>query len=154
MVRFSAKPKNEPHSLPRASEASAWLSNYQNLKNMEDWELDFEWLRIRHLVKEATKRDALPDLNGVLLMIGVQELGQWRTFTKEEKQDLMHIAVCRLLSYDGVYEFIGLDTEGWPHYRLVSKPDIRGENGQERLLKEKVVQYFKQMDTEREGMST
>ena len=91
---------------------------------MEDWELDFEWLRIRHLVKEATKRDTLPDLNGVLLMIGVQELGHWRRFTKEEKQDLMHIAVCRLLSYDGVYEFIGLDTEGWPHYRLVSKPDI------------------------------
>jgi hypothetical protein len=107
---------------------------------MEDWELDFEWLRIRHLVKDATKRDALPDLNGVLLMIGVQELGHWRVFTKEEKQDLMHIAVCRLLSYDGVYEFIGLDTEGWPHYRLVSKPDIRGENGQERLLKEKAVQ--------------
>jgi hypothetical protein len=117
---------------------------------MEDWELDFEWLRIRHLVKEATKRDALPDLNGVLLMIGVQEFGQWRKFTKEEKQDLMHIAVCRLLSYDGVYEFIGLDTEGWPHYRLMNKPDIRGENGQERLLKEKAVQYFRQMDAERE----
>ncbi|MDZ7877400.1 MAG: hypothetical protein U5L45_07015 [Saprospiraceae bacterium] len=28
MVRFSASPKNEPHSLSRASEASAWLSNY------------------------------------------------------------------------------------------------------------------------------
>ena len=115
------------------------------------WELDFEWLGVRHLVKEATKRDALPDLNGVLLMIGVQELGHWRVFTKEEKQDLMHIAVCRLLSYDGVYEFIGLDTEGWPHYRLVHKPEIRGENGQERLLKEKAVQYFKQMEAERNG---
>ena len=55
---------------------------------MEDWELDFEWLAVRHFVQEATKRDALPDLNGVLLMIGVQELGHWRVFTKEEKQDL------------------------------------------------------------------
>ena len=115
---------------------------------MEDWELDFEWLAVRHLVKEATKRDALPDLNGVLLMIGVQELGHWRVFTKEEKQDLMHIAVCHLLSYDGYYEFIGRDTEGWPHYKIIKPVQTKGEKVQERILKEKAIFYFKELDND------
>jgi hypothetical protein len=40
-----------------------------------------------------------PDLNALLLLIGVQELGQGvAAFTKEQKQDLMHIATCKLFS--------------------------------------------------------
>ena len=111
---------------------------------MEDWELDFEWLRVRHIVKEALKHEELPDLNVVLLMIGIQELGFWKKgFTKEEKQDLMHIAICQLLSYDGYYEFIGRDTEGWPHYKLLKTFVPKGQQTQERFLKEKTVHYFK-----------
>ena len=119
---------------------------------MEDWELDFEWLRVRHIVKEALKHDALPDLNVVLLMIGIQELGFWKKgWTKEEKQDLMHIAVCRLLSYDGYYDFVGIDTDGWPHYKLTQKIMLKGQGEQERLLKEKAIFYFKQLEVEREA---
>ena len=66
---------------------------------MEDWQLDFEWLRVQHFVKNALGRKDLPDLNSILFLIGIQELGRVQTrFSKEEKQDLMHIAVCRLLS--------------------------------------------------------
>jgi len=87
---------------------------------MEDWEIEFEWLRIRHFVKDSLNRKELPDLNGVLYMIGVQELGYWtEPFTKEQKQDLMHIAVCRLLAYDNYYDFMGRDQDGWPHYKLI-----------------------------------
>jgi hypothetical protein len=115
---------------------------------MEDWELDFEWLRVRHIVKEALKGDTLPDLNIVLLMIGIQELGRWqKSFTKEEKQDLMHIAVCQLLSYDGYYEFVGRDTDGWPHYKIIKSYNNIGEKEQERFLKEKCIFYFKEWDS-------
>ncbi len=118
---------------------------------MEDWEFDFEWLRVRHIVQNALKQDTLPDLNVVLIMIGIQELGYWRKqFTKEEKQDLMHIAVCELLSQEGYYEFIGRDTEGWPHYKPVKMLELTGEKTQERLLKEKAILYFRVM-TEKEG---
>ena len=116
---------------------------------MEDWELDFEWLRVRHIVKDALSSDGLPDMNTVLLMIGIQELGFWKAkFTKEETQDLMHIAVCRVLEYDGVYEFVGRDTENWPHYRLVGRVPTRGEAQQERFLKEKAIRFFKDLDAE------
>ncbi len=110
---------------------------------MEDWQLDFEWLQVRHLVKDALGKEQLPNMNAILFLVGVQELGRWRTkFTKEEKQDLMHIAVCRLLSYDGYYEFVGRDEEGWPHWKQLKQIPIEGVKNQESLLKEKLVQYF------------
>ena len=113
---------------------------------MEEWQLDFEWLKVKHQVKELMKRETLPDLNGILLLIGVQELGRWKAeFSKEEKQDLMHIAVCHLLSFDGYYEFKGRDADGWPHYKMLKPVRETGVKVQERLLKEKVIQYFQGM---------
>lgn len=112
---------------------------------MESWELDFEWLRIRHFVKDKIGREELPELNVILLMIGIQELGilQMARFTKEEKTDLMHIASCKLLSLDGFYEFKGNDQDGWPHYEMVKPFKLKGVKEQETYLKEKVIQYFK-----------
>lgn len=110
---------------------------------MEDWQLDFEWLKIRHQVKEIFNRDTLPDLNAILLLIGIQESGQVREdYTKEEKQDLMHVAVCSLLSYDGYYKFEGLDHDGWPHFKVIKPVPVEGVKAQERLLKEQVIVYF------------
>lgn len=118
---------------------------------MEDWQLDFEWLKVRHHVKATLGRDDLPNLNAVLFLIGIQELGRWKsTFTKEEKQDLMHIAVCRLLSYDGHYEFAGRDEDGWPHWTLIKKIQENGVKSQERLLKVKTIQYFNDLKAEYE----
>jgi hypothetical protein len=110
---------------------------------MEEWQLDFEWLRVRHWVKERFHRGELPDLNAVLYLIGIQELGRKQAkFTKEEKQDLMHIAVCHLLSEDGYFEFEGIDADGWPHWKTLMPVDIKGLVAQETLLRRKVVEYF------------
>jgi len=90
-------------------------------------------------------------MDAMLFLIGVQEFGRWRTdFSKEEKQDLMHIAVCRLLAQDGHYEFIGRDDEGWPHYELVSKIPPADLRAQEALLKSRIVDYFEELE-ETEG---
>lgn len=116
---------------------------------MEEWKLDFEWLRIRHDIKDKLGRSSLPDLNAVLFLIGLQELGFVKEdFSKEEKQDLMHIAVCRLLSYDGYYEFAGRDMDGWPHWKAVLPLQVKGADEQEKLLKEKIVLYFRELEKE------
>ena len=53
-----------------------------------------------------------PDMDGVLFLIGVQELGTGKQeYTKEQKQDLMHIAVCTLLAQSGYYALGGYDEE-------------------------------------------
>ncbi|MEM9885703.1 MAG: hypothetical protein AAF849_07415 [Bacteroidota bacterium] len=113
-------------------------------QTMEDWELDFEWLRVQHIVKDSMGKDHLPDLNAILFLVGIQELGRVQdTFTKEEKQDLMHIAICSLLREDGYYEFVGRDADGWPHYESLVPIEVEGVKAQERLLKVKIIEYFK-----------
>jgi hypothetical protein len=83
------------------------------------------------------------DLNGVLFIIGVQELGKGnRRFSKEEKQDLMHIGICRVLSLSGYYELHGTDKDGWPHWKLVKKLPHFDLLEQEKLLKMHVLEYF------------
>ena len=112
--------------------------------NMDSWELDFEYLRIQHMVKDAMNREKLPDLQAILFLIGIQETGVFSTkYTKEEKQDLMHVAVCELLSSEGYFEFVGRDQDGWPHYNQVQNLEAGDLKAQETLLKSKVVQYFK-----------
>jgi hypothetical protein len=119
---------------------------------LEDWQLDFEWLRVQHTVKEAMRRETLPDLNTVLFLVGIQELGRWKKkFTKEEKQDLMHIAVCRLLAYEGYFEFVGRDEEGWPHYQQALEMPRQGTLEQEKALKIGAVRYFQDLEKEAES---
>jgi len=119
---------------------------------MEEWEFDFEWLRIQHLVKDAIQHDKLPNLQSILFLIGIQELGfVQKEFTKEEKQDLMHIAVCTLLSSDGYYAFKGLDQDGWPHFDQLRSIPEDGAQQQEQLLKTKVIHYFRKMEAKSEA---
>ena len=84
-----------------------------------------------------------PDLQVVLFLIGVQELGKGpQKFSKDEKQDLMHIAVCRLLSTFGYYELTGHDQDGWPHWKLNNKLPPLTLKEQDLLLKQAAVEYF------------
>lgn len=86
-----------------------------------------------------------PDMEAILFLIGIQEFGQIREkFTKEQKQDLMHIAVCRLLSQSGYYEEEGVDAEGWPHFRQLKALPVLDAIGQENFLKDHILLYFEQ----------
>ena len=86
----------------------------------------------------------LPDMEGILFLIGVNEFGNLprRKFSKEQKQDLMHVAVCSLLSRKGYFEYAGRDEEGWPHYEPVASVQAAGLQAQEQVLKECVIEYF------------
>ncbi|MEQ1675499.1 MAG: hypothetical protein ABL876_02285 [Chitinophagaceae bacterium] len=88
-----------------------------------------------------------PDLETILFLIGVQEFGDIKEkFTKEQKQDLMHIAVCQLLSPSGYYELEMVDEEGWPHFKqLKPMPDMDAIE-QEYFIKDHVLLYFETND--------
>lgn len=84
-----------------------------------------------------------PDLNAIIFLIGVQELGKGPLkFSKDEKQDLMHIATCRLLSQFDYYELVGSDQEGWPHWKLIKSLPPLSLKEQDILLKQAVLMYF------------
>ncbi|MBX2961270.1 MAG: hypothetical protein KF687_02085 [Cyclobacteriaceae bacterium] len=107
-----------------------------------DLDLERSWQALlNHIEESLGKRPK--DLNGVLFLIGVQELGQGhRYFSKEEKQDLLHIAICKLLSLADYYQLDGLDQDGWPHWRLIKKLPHFDLLEQEKLLKIHALEYF------------
>lgn len=88
-----------------------------------------------------------PDLETILFLIGIQEFGEIKEkFTKEQKQDLMHVAVCSLLSQSGYYELERVDEDGWPHFKqLKAMPDMNTFE-QENFLKDHVLLYFEEHD--------
>ena len=83
------------------------------------------------------------NLDAIIYLIGVQELGVGaRKFQKDEKLNLMHIAICRLLEPYGYYEFDFFDEEGWPHYNINEQLPVLKPGEQTVLMKEAIVQYF------------
>ncbi len=84
-----------------------------------------------------------PDLNALLYLIGIQESGRFSSrFTKEEKQDLMHVGVCSLLIEEGYYIPEGRDENGWPHFKPTGKKAPEGQEQQELLIKKQILNYF------------
>ena len=83
------------------------------------------------------------NLQAILFLIGINELGQgYRTFTKQERIDLLHIAICKLLSFYGYYSFKERDKEGWPHWKTTENlPPLKSDD-QTILLKEAAILYF------------
>jgi len=83
------------------------------------------------------------DLEGIIYLVGVQELGKYhRTYKKDEKLNLMHIAICRLLEPYGYYDFEYFDQEGWPHYKVKEQLPPLKAGEQSVLMKEALVHYF------------
>ncbi len=108
----------------------------------KDLELERHWQRLRLKLKDIIGKKPR-DLNSILLLIGVQELGKGTIeFSKEQKQDLMHIAICKVLSLSGYYVLEGLDEDGWPHWKNVKALPHFDLMEQEQLLKMNVLDYF------------
>jgi hypothetical protein len=107
-----------------------------------------ELLKLKRNWNELTDKlkdvfDEKPDLQTVIFLIGVQELGlRTRNFSKEEKTNLMHVATCKLLSYEGYFSFSSTDEEGWPHYEKVKAIPAMSLKEQDIMLKKAVLKYF------------
>ena len=100
-------------------------------------------------LQERIARDfdnEIPDLKVMLFLVGVQELGQGpKKFSKRQKEELMHIANCRLFSELGFYELEGLDQDGWPHWKLVKPIPAYTVLEQEMVMKSLMVTYFENL---------
>jgi hypothetical protein len=128
------------------------LAKHQNYLNkaelpaylcfMKPAEIHARWKELQTKIAAEFDSD-VPDLKVILFLIGVQELGKGPgKYSKRQKEELMHIATCRLLSEMGFYELEGLDQDGWPHWKLVKPVPSFAMMEQELLLKSLAVQYF------------
>ena len=104
-------------------------------------DIQIRWWKLEEkLIERFGKK---PDLESILFLIGIQEFGDIRPkFTKEQKQDLMHIAVCSLLSESGYYEIEAYDEDGWPHFKQLKALPEYNMIEQEFFIKDHVLLYF------------
>ena len=106
-------------------------------------EQDFEQAWALAMVKMEERFGQPMDLQATLFLIGVNELGHGpRRLNKDQKIDVMHIAVCALLEPFGYYEYNGKDKDGWPHYTRTERLPKLGSVEQERLMKEAILSYI------------
>lgn len=108
-----------------------------------DEQLKERWnIVVEKLSNQFADGDKL-DLDAIIYLIGVQELGQLdKSFKKDHKLDLMHIAICKLLMPYGYYEFDYVDNDGWPHYIVKEELPHLKAGEQSILMKEAIVNYF------------
>jgi hypothetical protein len=108
-----------------------------------DEQLKIQWEAVVELLSNRFADGDRLDLDAIIYLVGLQELGQLhRKFKKDEKVNLMHIAICRLLEPFGYYEFDYFDEQGWPHYKILEQLPPLKAGEQSILMKEAIVLYF------------
>jgi hypothetical protein len=108
-------------------------------------EINQKWAVLQDRIAHDFDTDK-PDIKVMLFLIGVQELGKGpKKFSKRQKEELMHIANCRLFSELGFYELEGLDQDGWPHWKLVKAIPNYTLMEQEMVIRSLIITYFAEL---------
>ena len=108
-----------------------------------DYEFENKW---KSLLSNVSVNFGEPlDVSSILFLIGVQEVGLgYQKFKKDEKLDLMHVAICRLLEPYGYYKLVGKDEDGWPHFEFNTKLPLLSADDQQLLIKKSILEYFEE----------
>lgn len=102
---------------------------------------DNKWFILQAKLKE--RFGIQPDHTAILFLIGLQELGlPFKTYSKDEKLSIIHIAICTLLEPYGIYQFTGRDENGWPHWTLIEELPPLSSSQQNKLITEAIIDYF------------
>ena len=106
-------------------------------------DLKTKWNNLKTKLSVDFSDNEIIDVDSIIFLIGLQELGQFqKRFNKQKKLEVIHIAVCKLLSDYGYYEFDYIDNDGWPHYKLIKKlPNLKAGE-QTILMKKAIINYF------------
>ena len=108
-----------------------------------DIQLKERWEQLVNILSDQFSQGEDLDLDAIIYLIGVQELGKFsQIYKKDEKLNLMHIAICRLLEPYGYYEFEFFDNDGWPHYKVKEELPPLKAGEQSVLMKDAIVNYF------------
>lgn len=109
--------------------------------------IKMQWDEIQKSISEKFGGGEVMDLDAIIFLIGIQELGKgYQKLSKDDKLNIMHIAICKLLEPFGYYEFDYFDEDGWPHYKVLDVlPNLKGGE-QSVLLKEAIVLYFQDLN--------
>ncbi len=101
-----------------------------------------DWQILQERLKERFGNEM--DYDAILFLIGLQELNKpYRKYKKDEKLEVMHVAICTLLEPYGFYEYAGNDEDGWPHWNLKENLPHLDAKQQNKLIIDAIIEYFK-----------
>lgn len=101
------------------------------------------WEKILFFFQKTFNISDTVNLDAMIFLIGVHELGKgYLHFNKDDKLNLIHIGVCKLLEPFGFYKFEGFDRDGWPIYKNIQKIPKLTSNEQLLLIKKAIIYYF------------
>lgn len=101
-----------------------------------------DWQILQDKLKERFGEEL--DLDAIIFLIGLQELGKpFQKYKKDEKVDIMHVAICTLLEPYNFYIYEGKDADGWPHWSLNEEIPHLDAKQQNKLMIDAVIDYFK-----------
>lgn len=112
------------------------------LKSLFSTIMKTDWQILQEKLKE--RFDTEMDFDTILFVIGLQELSKpYKKYKKDEKIEIMHIAICTLLEPYGFYEFEGRDKDGWPHWKVKEEIPFLDAKQQNKLIIDAIIDYFK-----------
>ena len=113
-------------------------------KNLSrDQELKDRWDALVIILSEKFSDGQALDIEGILYLVGMQELGQvHRKMKKDDNVNLIHVGICSVLEPYGYYSFDYFDDDGWPHFQLLEPLPLLKSGEQSILIKEALVTYF------------
>jgi len=107
-----------------------------------DIEMELQWQKVIQFLQNNFDKNEI-DLEAMLMLIGIQEVGLIRSkYSKEQKQDLMHVAVCTLLQHEDCFVYSHQDEDGWPHYKALERTTLLTGDEQDYLLRKQIILYF------------
>ena len=108
-----------------------------------DKKLKERWDQLLILLSNRFSNGEAIEIEGVLFLIGLQELGLvHKKMKKDDNVNLIHIGICTVLEPYGYYRFDFFDEEGWPHFELLEALPPLKPGEQSVLIKEALVEYF------------
>lgn len=112
---------------------------------MEQWEIDFNWLKIQHFIKDRFATPDLPKLDTVLFIIGLQEIGVFKkNYSHEQKLDITTVGTMTVLSSRGYFRQNGFDEDGWPVWEELKPYKPENDTIRNNELKILISLYFEQ----------
>lgn len=84
-----------------------------------------------------------PSVISTLFVVGLSIIEtELNSLTKEEKQDVIHVGLCEILSQEGLYVKTHVDEDGWPHFKATQKTKTLDIEKQETYLRQRILNYF------------
>lgn len=112
-------------------------------KEVRDPKLKARWETLITLLTKRFSDSEDLDVEGVLYLIGLQELGKFdQRFKKDDNVNLIHVGICTVLEPYGFYRFDFIDDDGWPHFELLEQLPALKPGEQAIFIKTAIVEYF------------